>query len=170
MMTTCRTSGTTGKSKKNHPLFLREQGLLLLEVGSFLRNGKLFPEDEGIIKGRRILPDGSGILLLFGLVEEADTAGEIHQIIFAAGILVKGILVVNTPSNPARQAPIDVALSEDGKTWEDVFADETSRAEYRIDFGRKGRRAKYVRVRRRPGLREEPFHLSKILVYGDKLY
>jgi hypothetical protein len=152
------------------------------------RKGKTYPKasfggrllsEEGLLKTSSTCPSDTPLRYICALDAQALEGAAFHTdkekspwatVVLAGMSRVKGILVVNTPSNPARQVPIDVALSEDGKTWEDVFADETSRAEYRIDFGRKGRRAKYVRVRRRPGLREEPFHLSKILVYGDKLY
>ena len=69
-----------------------------------------------------------------------------------------------------RQPPIEVQLSGDGKEWRTVFSDDAVRTEYRVDLGDKSVVAKFVRVRRVPGAREDFFHLNKILVYGDRMY
>ncbi len=93
--------------------------------------------------------------------------------VLAGPCIVRGVLVVNkTPGKGyrSRQAPIEVQLSEDGKEWQSVFIDKKVRDEYRVDLGEKKRRAKFIRVRRTPGAKNEVFHLNKILVYGDRLY
>ena len=54
--------------------------------------------------------------------------------------------------------------------WQTVFTDKKVRNEYRVDLGNKKTRAKFIRVRRTPGAKDEVFHLNKILVYGDRLY
>ena len=94
-------------------------------------------------------------------------------VVLAGACTVRGVLVVNkTPGKKyrPRQAPIEVQLSEDGKEWQTVFTDKKVRNEYRVDLGNKKTRAKFIRVRRMPGAKNEVFHLNKILVYGDRLY
>ena len=86
---------------------------------------------------------------------------------------VRGILVVNenpVASRRDHQVPLEVQVSTDDKEWSTVFSDEKCRDEYRVDLGEKPSVARFVRVRRVPGVRAEVFHLNKILVYGDKLY
>ena len=94
-------------------------------------------------------------------------------VVLAGACTVRGVLVVNkTPGKGyrPRQAPIEVLLSEDGKEWKSVFIDKKVRDEYRVDLGAKKARAKFIRVRRMTGVKNEFFHLNKILVYGDPLY
>ena len=85
---------------------------------------------------------------------------------------VRGVLVENNGAgqNRHRQVPIEVELSEDGETWRNVYRSEEIRPVYRVDLRSAPVRAKYVRVRRTPGAKDEFFHLNKILVYGRKLY
>ena len=85
---------------------------------------------------------------------------------------VRGVLVENNGAgqNRHRQVPIEVELSEDGETWRNVYRSEEVRPVYRVDLRSAPVRAKYVRVRRTPGAKDEFFHLNKILVYGRKLY
>lgn len=61
-------------------------------------------------------------------------------------------------------------VGEDGETWRSVFTDSRNRDVYRVDLSAAPVKAKYVRVRRTPGAKDEFFHLNKILVYGVKLY
>jgi hypothetical protein len=95
------------------------------------------------------------------------------QAVLAGPCRIRGIRVVNAASDAARrsrQVPIEVQVSADGKEWTTVLSDPVCRTEYRVDPGAAGARASYVRVRRAPGVRNDVFHLTKILVYGDKLY
>ena len=61
-------------------------------------------------------------------------------------------------------------ISEDGETWRSVFRDDQLRETYKVDLRKAPCRARQVRVRRQPGVKNEVFHLGKILVYGRKLY
>ena len=83
-----------------------------------------------------------------------------------------GVVVENrcAPQNQGRQVPLEVQVSEDGESWRTVHTDAQVRETYRIDLRARSPRARYVRVRRTPEARDEVFHLSKILVYGKKLY
>lgn len=93
--------------------------------------------------------------------------------VLAGPCRISGVVVVNkTPSEyyRQRQPPIEIQLSEDGKEWETVFRDSETRDEYRVDLVSENKKAKYVRVRRTPDVRDDVFHLNKILVYGRRLY
>ncbi len=86
---------------------------------------------------------------------------------------VTGVYVENkTPAAcyRARQVPIEILVSEDGNNWESILVDKTTRDIYRADVSNKPRKAKYIRVRRIPEVRDDVFHLNKILVYGKRLY
>ena len=89
-------------------------------------------------------------------------------------VVLKGVVVENKGRNAdqrKRQAPIEIEASDDGKTWRPVYSDEEARETYRADLSRSEMRVRYVRVRRKSAKdNEEPFRLSKILVYGRKLY
>lgn len=91
------------------------------------------------------------------------------DVVLAGQSRVKGLTITN-PDNPARQVPIEVQFSEDGKTWTTVFTDKTAKDLYRVDLTKSPSVAKFVRVRRTPSDRPNYFKLGKILVYGDKLY
>lgn len=69
-----------------------------------------------------------------------------------------------------RQVPLEIQISDDGESWQTVYTDGQVKPTYRVDLRGKALRAKYVRVQRRAGAKKEVYHLSKILVYGKKLY
>lgn len=95
------------------------------------------------------------------------------MVTLAGPCTVRGILVVNMhPSDWCRdrQVPLEVLVSEDGEKWTSVMSEKKRRDEYRVDLGGKAQRARFVKVRRAPGAKDGPFHLTKILVYGDRLY
>ena len=83
-----------------------------------------------------------------------------------------GVVIENRcgAQNQGRQVPLEVQVSEDGEGWSTVHTDGEVRSTYRVDLRARAPRARYVRVRRTPEAKEEFFHLSKILVYGRKLY
>lgn len=83
---------------------------------------------------------------------------------------VRGIVLENRLSNPSRQVPIVVQVSEDGSTWRTVFTDGEARATYRVDLQAAAPQAKFIKVFREPEAQDVCFHLRKILVYGKKLY
>lgn len=83
-----------------------------------------------------------------------------------------GVVVENrcAAQNQHRQVPLEVQVSEDGENWQTVHTDSEVRGTYRVDLRARAPRARYVRARRTPEAKNEFFHLSKILVYGRKLY
>ena len=92
---------------------------------------------------------------------------------------LRGIVLVNRSSNEKlceQQVPLEVEISEDKSSWTKVFSDDRVRKRYSFEFHfGKYPKARYVRIRRAAitdGKRErkENFRLSKILVYGKKLY
>ncbi len=93
-------------------------------------------------------------------------------VVLAGPCTIRGVLIENKTSVGCRprQVPIEVQISENGNDWVTVYTDSTVRDTYRVELGDKAARAKYVRVRRTPDSKNEFFHLSKILVYGNKLY
>lgn len=84
---------------------------------------------------------------------------------------IAGVTVVNSGGgqNGGRQAPLRIWLSEDGKDFKQVYASNDAQAEWECKLN-SPMKAKYVKVGREPDQRNEFFHLSKILVYGKKLY
>ncbi len=93
---------------------------------------------------------------------------------------LRGIAVILRSPDEARrkrQLPLAVEVSENGVAWRTVLEDARLRDQYRVEFSlAKAPRARYVRVRRSRSETEdgreqkESFSLSKILVYGKKLY
>ena len=92
---------------------------------------------------------------------------------------LRGIVIVNRDANKAHrdlQVPFEVEISDDNAQWQKVFDSDKLMETYRFEFkSNKRPRARYVRVRRlreMDGKREskDDFRLSKILVYGRKLY
>ena len=84
---------------------------------------------------------------------------------------IRGVTVVNAGNwrNHGRQVPLEVSVSTDGKTFTKVWSSEERKGEWEAALD-KPVEAKYVRVGRTPGARNDVFHLHKILVYGKKLY
>ena len=85
---------------------------------------------------------------------------------------VSGVVLENRcgAQNRHRQAPLELQVSEDGTEWRTVHRDGQVRETYRIDLRGESPRAKYVRVRREPGAKDDVYHFGKFLVYGKKLY
>ena len=86
--------------------------------------------------------------------------------------LVRGIVAIDGSMEPyhARQVPIEFLVSADGGTWKEVFSCGEPHGEYRADLSSAPVRCRQVTVRRKPGAKDEYFHLTKILVYGERLY
>ena len=93
---------------------------------------------------------------------------------------LRGIVIVLRSADKAQrenQLPLVVEISEDGSDWQKVYEDNRLRDQYRIEFKAfKRPRARYVRVSRAQSetsdgrIKRDYFRLSKILVYGKKLY
>ncbi len=85
---------------------------------------------------------------------------------------VTGVVVENQCSaqNQHRQAPLELQVSEDASDWRTVYKTDDVNGTYRIDLRSQSPRARYVRVRRTPDAKTDVYHLSKVLVYGKKLY
>ena len=85
---------------------------------------------------------------------------------------VRGIVIENRGSshNQQRQVPLEIQVSDDGSSWWTVHKETEARETYRINLGTSVPRASHVRFQRVPGDKDEVFHLSKLLVYGRKLY
>ena len=85
---------------------------------------------------------------------------------------VKGIVIENRFGgiNGDRQVPIVVEISDDGKSWQQVFYSDKKQDTYRVDLRGSNNTVHHVRVSRKAGARKDFFHLNKILVYGTKLY
>lgn len=94
------------------------------------------------------------------------------EVTLPGNVELAGIVVENRfgNGNNQRQVPLVVSVSEDGQSWQDVKTFDSAQDTYRIDLKGQGRRARYVKVGRKPGAKEDFFHLNKILVYGKKLW
>lgn len=84
---------------------------------------------------------------------------------------VKAITIVNSGAggNAARQIPLVVWTSEDGKNFTKLATFNEVKDEWNIELAQPVK-ARYVKVGREPDAKTEVFHLHKILVYGKKLY
>lgn len=76
-----------------------------------------------------------------------------------------GIVLVNADGNTSRVPPFKVSVSEDGKTWRQVFRTTTDRPVYAIPLREPDLRVRHVRVERDDD-RKEFFHLRGLFVYG----
>ena len=85
---------------------------------------------------------------------------------------VTGVTVVNAGNggyNAGRQVPLKIWVSEDGEKFTEVGSFSNQQDEWKLTLS-SPKKAKYIKVGRAPEQRSEVFHLSKILVYGKKLY
>jgi hypothetical protein len=83
---------------------------------------------------------------------------------------LSGIIIVNSGGgqNGPRQIPLQVSISEDGKTWTKVF-EATENAEFwRIPLQGKAQRVQFIKCERSDE-RSDFFHLKAILAYGKRL-
>lgn len=94
------------------------------------------------------------------------------QVMLAGPTTVQGVVIENRAGgyNATRQVPLYVDVSEDGSSWRRVRTVEQVAPTFRVDLRGDAPRARYVRVGRVAGAKEEVFHLNKVLVYGTKLY
>ena len=86
---------------------------------------------------------------------------------------VTGVRVVNMCKSAGyrnRQVPLEILVSQDGANWTKVYSCDETRDEYRVSLEKSPAGARHVKVRRVPGAKDEVFHLTKILVYGSRLY
>ena len=175
-------------SKAGNFAAFRQMAELQAKVSPLKRQGKGYPEKDfgGVLVSADAMlrtsstscwerpasyPLGLDALPLSGNAFHTDKEKEPWAMVVLAGeCRVRGVLVANPGGYRGRQPPIEVQLSGDGKEWRTVFSDDAVRTEYRVDLGDKSVVAKFVRVRRVPGAREDFFHLNKILVYGDRMY
>jgi hypothetical protein len=82
---------------------------------------------------------------------------------------LSGIVLVNTAGrNAGRQVPIRVSVSEDAKSWREVFRSEKAEHVWRIPLRGKAKRVQFVKVERDDD-RKEYFHLAAIQIYGRPL-
>ena len=87
--------------------------------------------------------------------------------------VVKGVVVENKCPDLRyrdRMAPLEIQLSADGANWTTVYEDGEVRETYRADLRGSAGLARRIRVRRSPGAKDDCFHVTKILVYGNKRY
>ncbi|MBO7483359.1 MAG: discoidin domain-containing protein [Kiritimatiellae bacterium] len=94
------------------------------------------------------------------------------QVMLAGPTSVRGLVVENRSGgyNASRQVPLYVDVSDDGTSWRRVKTINDVASTFRIDLRQDSPSARYVRVGRVAGAKEEVYHLNKILVYGTKLY
>ncbi len=81
------------------------------------------------------------------------------------------VTVVNSGAwfNRARQTPLRIWVSETGTDWQEVYASDKAQDVWQCDLSTPVK-AKYIKVGRAPGAKNDVFHLHKILIYGTKLY
>ena len=93
------------------------------------------------------------------------------EVVLPGDCEVAGLTIVNSGGgqNGGRQVPLEVSLSTDGSAFKTVWSSEAVQDTWNVKLPSPVT-AKYIRVGRREGAKEEVFHLHKILVYGKKLY
>lgn len=83
---------------------------------------------------------------------------------------LSGIVVADasTGYNASRLVPVKISISEDGRSWQEVFRSEKPGGPWRVPLDGKAARVAWVKVERDDD-RKEVFHLSAIHVYGRRL-
>jgi hypothetical protein len=83
---------------------------------------------------------------------------------------LSGIVVADasTGYNASRIVPVKISISEDGRSWQEVFRSEKPGGPWRVPLDGKAARVGWVKVER-DDERKEVFHLSAIHVYGRRL-
>ena len=61
-----------------------------------------------------------------------------------------------------------VWISEDEKQWREIASENDIIHRCRFDFHKKNLKAKYIRIGREPGVRNDFFSLDKVIIYGKK--
>ena len=153
-------------------------------------NGKSWPKE--MYGGQLLSPDGllktsstSGwenpTCYRYALTAEGFSAGNAFHtdkeespwgmVVLPGSSDISGITVVNAggSQNGGRQVPLVVSLSDDGVAFEDVYTSNSVQDEWQVKLP-SPKKAKYIKVGRKPGAKADVFHLYKILVYGKKLY
>ena len=85
-------------------------------------------------------------------------------------LIILGIAIINRyESLGDRQVPLVVSISEDGKTWTEVYRSEENLPVWEIDLAKTKPKAAWVRISR-DGEKKDCFHLRSIRVWGKKLF
>lgn len=160
-------TGTRFKDRDFNGVLVSAEGMLTLSKSS--------PGDNASIHPRTI--DDSPAKEFTFCTEKEDEPWA--MVTLAGPCELRGIVLINRSSNEElckQQVPLEVEISEDNSSWTKVFSDDRVRKRYSFEFQfGKYPKARYVRIRRAAitdGKRERKtcFRLSKILVYGKKLY
>ena len=77
-------------------------------------------------------------------------------------------IVIDMFENIGRAEHLRIWISEDEKRWKEIASEDDIVHRYRFDFQRKDIKAKYIRIGRESGVRDDWFSLDKIIIYGKK--
>ncbi|MEN9361773.1 MAG: hypothetical protein RL095_3308 [Verrucomicrobiota bacterium] len=92
------------------------------------------------------------------------------EVVLPGPCQLSGISIVNRFEDSSYRAlPLKVAVSEDGKTWTEVFRSDKDLACWEIDLAKKPVRARYVRISR-DSESKDCFNFRALRVWGKTLY
>ena len=86
----------------------------------------------------------------------------------AKSIIPLAGIVIDKFHNIGQAEHLRVWISEDGKKWREVASENDILHRYRFDFHSKNLKAKYIRIGREPGVRNDWFGLDKVIIYAER--
>lgn len=91
------------------------------------------------------------------------------QVLLPGNAMIQAVYIRTHSGYKERAVPMVIWLSEDGKTWQEVWQSDVSQLVWEVTLPTPTK-ARYVRVGRRADAKKDVFHLEKIMVFGRKLY
>ena len=155
------------RTGKSYPML--DFGAKLLSADGLISGSTTSPWDRPALYPRAIddsPPDGN---ILHTNKEKSPWA----MVILPGESVIKGVVVENKCPYLRyrnRMVPLEIQISADGADWTTVYEDGELRETYRADLRGNAGLARRIRVRRKPDAKDDCFHVTKILVYGDKMY
>ena len=178
-------------SRKENRAAFRQLSAIQDKMSPVKKTGKTYPMSdfgakllsaEGLIAGSTTSPWDKPALYPRAIDETPPAGNILHtnkekspwaMVILPGESLVTGVVVENKCPDRRyrhRMVPLEIQISADGANWTTVYEDGELRETYRVDLRGNPGLAGRVRVRRKPGAKDDCFHVTKILVYGDKRY
>lgn len=81
---------------------------------------------------------------------------------------VTGLVIEGRHANGGHQrhVPLVVWISDDGKRWHQIYRHDRWKHQYQVDLEKRPVACKFIRVGRAPDVKNDNFHLARVIVYG----